>query len=174
MRGSVWLLILFLASGAGGAVPAAGSFVTFTGKVTDEAGKPVGGATVIVNLWAPPRTTRDWNRPPVRHSTTAGAGGAFRLVVPLTGGDWEASLLALKEGHGPGGQAVRFPGSPAGLTLSLTRPGFVAGKVVDRAGRAVAGATVCVQWLWRADSEASLRFEGPGPAAPHDPPGRLR
>src|SRR6266567_673307 len=111
MRGSVWLLILFLASGTGGPVSAAGSFVTFAGKVTDAAGQPAGGATVIVNLWDPPRTTRDWNRSPVRRSTTAGAHGAFRLVVPVAGGDWEASLLALKAGHGPGGEAVRFPGS---------------------------------------------------------------
>src|SRR5437870_11254939 len=126
MRGSVWLLILFLARGAGGPIPVAGSFVTFTGRVIDAAGQPAGGATVIANVWDPPRTTRDWNRPPVRHSTTASANGAFRLVVPLSGEDWEASLLALKEGHGPGGQAVRSPGSPAGLTLSLTRPGYVA------------------------------------------------
>src|SRR5207249_2614491 len=102
------------------------------GKVLDAEGRPVPRATVIINFWNPPRTSRDWNRPPARHRTTAGAGGAFRLVVPVAGGDWAATLIALKEGHGPGGEEIRFPASTQGLTLSLTRPGFVAGTVVDR------------------------------------------
>ncbi len=175
MHGSVWLLVLVLAAGsAWPASAAAGNSISFEGKVIDAAGISVGGATVVVEVWDPPRTSRDANRRPARHSTAAGANGAFRLVVPISSGDWEAALLALKAGHGPGGQEIRSPGQTRGLTLSLTRPGFVAGKVVDRAGRAIPGAVVGVVWSTSPGREGSLRFEGAGPTARTDAQGHFR
>ena len=174
MPGSVWVLMLLLAGGAGPARPAAGPALTVTGTVIDPAGRPAGGATVMINLWSPRRTTRVWNRPPARHQATADARGAFRLDVPLAGDDWEATLLALKKGYGPGGQELHSPGRPRGLTVVLTRPGFVAGQVVDRAGQPIAGAVAGVRWMTRPDWDESLRLMGAGPTATTDARGQFR
>src|SRR5438445_2521403 len=133
-----------------GCVLAAGAFaaprtVTFSGKVMDALGQPAGAARVSVGLSDMPGSAGAGGRAALAQ-TTAAADGSFRLDVPVSGERPSATVIALKDGNGPGGQVVGPEAAATGLALYLTRPGFVAGKVVDRSGQAVAGAGVWALW----------------------------
>jgi hypothetical protein len=120
--------------------------VRVTGRVLDPDGKPVAGATV-----APARTgsgnslTGD-----TRFSEKTAADGTFVMTLPASGAA-EYNLVA----HDGGYQEWRTwangvlppvrttPGQKInGVELRLTRPAVVRGKVVDAAGRPVAGREV--------------------------------
>jgi protocatechuate 3,4-dioxygenase beta subunit len=155
-------------------VAAAPGAVTFSGSVVDAAGRPVGGASVVVQLWDPPRWLRDWYRRPTLHRTEAAGDGSFRLGVPVSGEEWTAAVVVLKAGHGPGGEEINAPGRTTGLRLALTRPSSVAGRVVDRSGQPVAGVQVRVRWAVRLDQDGVLSLEAAGPYAFTDERGRFR
>src|SRR5262249_23783838 len=134
MRGSIGLLLLTIVLCTTRPCGAAKRLVvTFSGTVSDPSGKPAAGAVVVLNMWAPSTTSRDWRRSPERHRVTADARGAFTLEVPLDGDDWEATLLALKPGYGSTGQRLYSPGSTRDLRLILSRSGSIAGRVLDPA-----------------------------------------
>ena len=56
------------------------------------------------------------------------------------------SLTAQCPGFGPAGQAIRVGPEPQQITLTLQRPRTISGRVVDRAGRPIAGATLVAGW----------------------------
>src|SRR5947208_3482168 len=130
--------------------------VTFAGTVRDPGGAPAGGAIVYVSLYefspAPPASGP---RATVRQTQT-GAGGSFRLELPVREPSWSANVVAIRDDCGPGGQRVSSPIDALELELSLTRPSFVAGRVVDLAGHPVAGASVSIQWAAFPSHEAAL------------------
>ena len=56
------------------------------------------------------------------------------------------SLTAQCAGFGPAGQAIRVGAEPVQITLTLERSRTISGRVVDRAGRPIAGATLVAGW----------------------------
>jgi hypothetical protein len=122
------------------------SSVRVTGRVLDPAGKPVGGATV-----APARTgsgnslTGD-----TRFSVVTKADGTFAMTLPASGAA-EYNLVAHDGKYGEwrtwaNGVLPPVKTTPGrvleNVTLRLTRPAVVRGKVVDAKGRPVAGREV--------------------------------
>jgi hypothetical protein len=123
--------------------------VRVTGKVVDPNGKPVGGATV-----APARTgsgnslTGD-----TRFSVETKADGTFVMTLPASGAA-EYNLVAHDGKYGEwrtwaNGVLPPIKTTPGqlieGVTLKLTRPAVVRGKVVDEKGKPVAGREVRAQ-----------------------------
>ncbi len=123
--------------------------VRVTGRVVDPDGKPVGGATV-----APARTgsgnslTGD-----TRFSVKTKPDGTFIMTLPASGaarynlvchdGDYQEWR---KWANGILPPITTTPGQVIdGVTLALTRPGVLRGKVVDAKGRPVAGREVFAQ-----------------------------
>src|SRR5438876_446579 len=143
IRRGVRLLLIGLTGGlalGAGSPPRA---VTFNGRVFDPEGHPAGAATVFVSIYEP-GWIGAWtpNPTPLIRQTRAAVDGSFHLAVSLAG-DWGwATLVALKEGYGPGGIGVVSDAETTGLALALTRPSLVAGRVVDPAGRPIARAKV--------------------------------
>jgi peroxiredoxin len=174
MRPFVLLCIVWLASGLGPSVLAVSRVVTFSGRVLDAHGRPVNGGTVYVRLHDAPPTAGDRNPPPVLHQTAVGPSGSFHLDVPVRQDRWSAEVIAARQGHGPGGQVVGSQSRATGLVLSLTRPSFVAGRVVDRAGQPIAGATVSVTGAFQPDNEVLLLPAEVRPPATSDAQGRFR
>ncbi len=69
--------------------------------------------------------------------------GQFRFgVKPGT----ITSLTAQAPGHGPAGQELRVGVEPQQVTLKLAAPQVLSGRVVDRGGKGVTGASVMVGW----------------------------
>jgi protocatechuate 3,4-dioxygenase beta subunit len=118
------------------------------GTVVDAAGKPVAGATV--GYW------RYEGRPPLpnglelKEQITTSTNGAFEFQVSRA----VALMLARKPGLAPGWTSYLTPRNDLPeQRLVLTTPTVLAGKVVDEAGKAVAGAEVFVS---TATSEITL------------------
>jgi protocatechuate 3,4-dioxygenase beta subunit len=110
----------------------------------DPQGRPAGAARVYVTVSETPGLAGDREPEPAR--TTAAADGSFRLELPALGKRAWATVVAVKDGSGPGGQSLE-PGSKThDLALYLTDPAWIGGQVVDPAGRPVAVARVRVLW----------------------------
>ena len=120
--------------------------VRVTGKVLDPDGKPVGGATV-----APARTgTGNSLTGDTRFSVETKADGTFVMTLPASGAA-EYNLVAHDGKYGEwrtwaNGVLPPVKTTPGqvieNVTLSLTRPAVVRGKVVDADGKPVAGREV--------------------------------
>jgi RNA polymerase sigma factor (sigma-70 family) len=76
-------------------------------------------------------------------SMKADARGRFTLGIKS---GTTTSLTAYSPGFGPTGQAIRVGADPQQLTLTLPRARILGGRVVDRAGRPIAGASLSVGW----------------------------
>jgi protocatechuate 3,4-dioxygenase beta subunit len=153
MARNIFLFVLLLAGSlaAGGdepGPPGTGSThsVHFSGRVVDVRGRPVAGAAVYVSLYDRPVT--DPFAPPRVCRATAGADGSFQLTAPVPEKDWPATVVAVREGQGPGGVEVRSAAGATGLVVRLTTPSFLEGRVVDRAGQPAAGAKVSLAYAY--------------------------
>jgi protocatechuate 3,4-dioxygenase beta subunit len=120
--------------------------VTLKGRVLDPDGKPVAGATVAPALTGSGNSlTGD-----TRFSVSTDADGQFTMLLPASG-DREYNLVA-HDGRlfqwrtWANGVLPTFRTRPGqetgGLTLRLTRPATVRGRVLDPRGRPVAGREV--------------------------------
>ncbi len=107
-----------------------------TGVVSAAGGEPLAGATVVVRAETVAEAMQ-----PLEFLGTSGAGGAYR-VGGLAAGTYEV------EARAGGYKPARVPavavaeGEGAVLDLTLVPGGTIAGRVVDRRGRGVAGAAV--------------------------------
>ncbi len=120
--------------------------VAVRGVVLDPDGKPVAGATVAPALTGSGNSlTGD-----TRFSVPTAADGTFAVVLPASG-EVEYNLVAhdgkYREtrtwANGVGDPGRTVPGQVIeGVTLRLTRPATVRGRVVDEAGRPVAAREV--------------------------------
>ena len=119
--------------------------VKITGQVRDPDGKPVAGATVAPALTGTGNSlTGD-----TRFSVATDAKGHFEMALPASG-EREYNLVAHdgKYGHwrtwanGVHRPFRTKPGERGEAVLSLTRPARVRGRVVDAAGKPVAGREV--------------------------------
>jgi hypothetical protein len=155
------------------------------GRVVDEAGTPVAGATIEVSAGAgdddSPRQT-DPGRFGAAHPTlaelrgegiTTGADGAFTVALPE--GRWAiatshpAHATALSPTIVSDGRT-----SPLDLTLVMEDGRAVSGVVVDRAEQPVAGAEVEIRWSFGSRVERRVRADGTGRFALRGlPPGKL-
>jgi uncharacterized GH25 family protein len=175
MRPSLLLCLVALAHGLTTGALAAARTVTFAGRVVDAGGKPAGGATVYVRFWDTPLTMQAPDLKATVRQTTSAPDGSFRLPVRVSQAEWWVELSAAKQGHGPGGQILASPAPTTGLVIALTRPSFVAGQVVDRAGRRVVGAKLSVRYAQRPNWElARLPPEEMRPPATTDAQGHFR
>ncbi|OWK40442.1 carboxypeptidase regulatory-like domain-containing protein [Fimbriiglobus ruber] len=167
--------------------------VRCAGRVLDPNGKPVAGATVSAVLPGSGNTLTGDTR--FRAETIA--DGTFTLLLPATG----AAEYNLMAHDGPYGTWRTWangvlppikttPGQTVNdLTLNLTRPAVVRGRVVDTKGRPVAGREICSQptdgreshyysptTTTKADGTFELRFVRPAAqqlsAAPFWSPGK--
>ncbi len=105
------------------------------GKVLTPDGRPVPGAEVFYG-----EGRRYGNSiPPIRTDSQ----GRFSMgIKPGT----ITSVTARVAGFGPVGQELRVGGEPKQVTLKLTSPRVLGGRVVDRVGKPIVGATVVVGW----------------------------
>src|SRR5262249_53745656 len=131
---------------------AAQQTVSFAGKVFDTSEQAVAGATVYVAVNGEARPGEPSPKPTIRQAKS-GPDGSFRLTVPVSGENWWGRVAAIKDGHGPGGQYLASVEPTTGLAITLTRPSFAAGQVIDREGRPVAGAKVAVTYASLASYE---------------------
>src|SRR5262249_39164216 len=112
---------------------------------------------------------------PALEQTRAAADGSFHLDVPVHSERWWGRVAAAKQGSAPGGLEVRPETNTAALLLSLTPPSYVAGRVVDGAGRPVPGARVVVEEGYGpALREGFLTPEEARPSGKTDAQGRFR
>ncbi len=120
------------------------------GRVLDEGGKPLGGATVRLY-----RRDGRWGAPdPLVESVQAAPDGGFRLAAtplppgpPVRWGMPELVLIADHPGHAVGWRTLpRGPSWRGEVRLSRDRAGRTI-TVVDEAGRPLAGASVFVTSL---------------------------
>ena len=101
---------------------------TLAGAVRDDGGRPVKGATV--------RAVGDtsWNAPPTERTDER---GEFELAVFPAG---EYTVVAREGGRAPGiASVVVEPGGEATVALTVSDGGYVTGRIVDAAGRPLAG-----------------------------------
>jgi RNA polymerase sigma factor (sigma-70 family) len=73
----------------------------------------------------------------------ADAHGRFTLGIKR---GTVTSITARSPGFGPAGQTIRGAAEPQQITLSLPAGRKIGGRVVDRAGRPIAGASLSVGW----------------------------
>lgn len=121
------------------------------GRVVDEEGRPIVGAEVTMTSEGPSRLDR----------VRTDASGEFRYPVES---DRAAYFLAEFEGMGTGGMAPRPMTPDAEMVLPdlvLRRGAEVAGVVVDRTGRPIAGVPVHATSLSRTDGDEIERIEAP-------------
>ncbi len=120
--------------------------VRLSGRVLDPEGRPVAGATVAPALSGTGNSiTGD-----ARYSVPTDAEGSFELWLPSSG-TTSYNLIAhdgkyrtwRRWSNATGDRLETRPGQHVGdIELRLTRPGAVRGRVVDAAGRPVAGRNV--------------------------------
>jgi hypothetical protein len=116
-----------------------------TGRVLDGLGRPVAGAEV--------RTAPDNPRRALAPGPAAAVTGPDgRFAVPLAGGAPFFTLLVDAPRFAPAWQAAARPGSD--VTITLERPGTLAGTARDRDGRPLGGARL--RWL---GLRGTTRFE---------------
>ncbi|QEH35976.1 ECF RNA polymerase sigma factor SigE [Aquisphaera giovannonii] len=133
-------------------VPYDGS-IEVKGRVVDPDGKAVGGADVRAS----------WGYLDTQPILVARAGADGRFVVNApwprahraTGAALPLTLAASASGFGPGWVRVEVrPGAPGMPELRLVRDGPpIEGRIVNRAGWPVAGATVKVETIWYGANE---------------------
>lgn len=152
--------------------------IDVTGKVADEAGEGVAGATVSVRLGLAGAGAPE----PV---TKSGADGRFTLSVPSHAGTY-VEVTARKEGLGSSSANVQLkastaaPGAPPGgggeVVLTLGKASSVAGTVLDADGRPAADAVVVYANTAgsRGMGEVSARTDAEGRFALDLPPGMSR
>ena len=101
---------------------------TLAGAVRDNGGRPMKGATV--------RAVGDtsWNAPPTERTDER---GEFELAGFPAG---EYTVVAREGGRAPGiASVVVEPGGEAAVSLTVSDGGYVTGRIVDAAGRPLAG-----------------------------------
>ncbi len=133
------------------------------GSVVDPSGQPVANA----NVWLT-GGTYTYNEPPrLLASVRADAAGRFRLAYPRRGVfDRMAEVLA-RDAQGRVGwrEYIRPEQADKPFTIKLVEVADRAGRVVDGAGRPVAGARLTPQWLTGKPEGAS---SGPSLELPDD------
>jgi thiol-disulfide isomerase/thioredoxin len=141
---------------AGKAAMALGHGIELSGRVVDEPGKPIGGASITRN--------REWRNPAAELTTDT--NGQFK-IINLKPGEMYLTI-----------QAKGFAGQTRLLTLSSAMPELkiemapgkvFAGKVVDAAGKPISGATVQMdrlelgpmeyEWSVQTDSEGHYSWD---------------
>lgn len=103
---------------------------TFTGIVSDAAGRPVRAELVFLPTGADPRVVG-----------RTGAKGEFSVVLPPTPGGKIGHLIVSAAGYSVAGRTV-WRDLPADLRFVLAKEHVVRGRVIDLQGKPVAGATV--------------------------------
>ncbi len=131
-----------------------------SGRVVDEAGKPVAGARVVPTRATEPFPVVD----PRRDGVATKPDGSFELPI-LSAGTWR--LTATRASYAPATSApLVLDGThpKLGVALVLTAGATLAGKVVDSSGAPIASATVRVvvhgNVFWRARRQALTARDG--------------
>jgi RNA polymerase sigma factor (sigma-70 family) len=157
--------------------------LTASGRVVDQAGRPIAGATVFVREWSTWRTGWESDEqtaalmrgeliPDVLATTRTDADGRFRIEGvaapafphrPEAGKSafpWDVVVLA--EGHGVVHEHLTAVNQKRPLTLTLPSERPVVGRIVEPGGKPIAGATVRVNGVGRIgeDDEHGQKTEG--------------
>ncbi len=125
-----------------------GESIVYRGRVVNPDGKPFAGARLYLSYYRHSGTDRPQ---PVR--ATSDLEGRFRFAVRTDEFDqpqlamWrDVRVVAIAEGHAPGGSDSLEPDVNHELTVRLARDDVpVVGRLVDLEGRPVAGGTVHVE-----------------------------
>jgi RNA polymerase sigma factor (sigma-70 family) len=125
--------------------------MTVTGRVVDDADKPLAGAAVAVlgRAISPYRIAHRSMWPKALGQGKTDGDGRFRLTVPRTSkeGFWDVNVLAGLAGHGLG--QVRFDPDTKqpDVKIVLPKEQILRGRLVDLQGKAAAGVQVHVVHL---------------------------
>jgi RNA polymerase sigma factor (sigma-70 family) len=132
------------------------------GTVLDPDGRPVPDATVVYGDGILTMANRI---PPVK------ADSHGRFTLGITPGAISV-LTARRAGFGPVQQTIRVATEPQRVTLRLQPPRTLGGRVVDRAGRPIARATLTVRsWRGSGSLEQEVTTDSNGRFLLHDAPG---
>jgi RNA polymerase sigma factor (sigma-70 family) len=140
-----------------------------TGVVRGPDGEPVPGAAVVVTARRPYGPGERGLRDAVLATGTADAAGRFAVPVPDDFDTWFADRVVTVRASAPGLAPVTAPARPAGGSVELRMAaGFpLRGRLVDPAGRPVAGAAVEVIRVGGAVAEPVIGGRGnPAPGWP--------
>ncbi len=127
---------------------------SISGRVVDEAGKPIAGVNVA--------TAAMWDLPGSGHKTETDAKGAFTVAALAAG---THTLVATDGEHAPARSAsISVESKPVdGVEIVMQRGGRIAGRVLDHAKVPVASATVRVsgdgQQMWLISSRQTSTDE---------------
>jgi beta-lactamase regulating signal transducer with metallopeptidase domain/protocatechuate 3,4-dioxygenase beta subunit/5-hydroxyisourate hydrolase-like protein (transthyretin family) len=133
-----------------------------TGRVLDESGRPVAGATLnAVRVYVAAREPRLRSSYRPIAETKSDADGAFELAfegldVGVDKKDQRWQLVASAEGYGPAWTDSNHLYNKSSVTLQLPRDEPIRGRIVDLGGAPVAGVRVQVDELRPAKSQQEL------------------
>ena len=113
-----------------------------TGTITDDAGNPVTGATVVIDG---ERRAKDAPDAEFKTSTTTGQDGTYKFAsVPA--GEFSVSVVPTNARSGKPKEVTVRPNRPSTADIQLTRaPGNLEGVVTNDAGESVKDATVILK-----------------------------
>jgi hypothetical protein len=142
-----------MGAGAGEAnTPIGGSFVvpislspaaSYSGRVIDEAGKPVNGA--LVRLWTDLDTNRQDDEPP-SELAIADSDGRWQIAAPASARN--VTLMAIAPRYGPALLEIDATANSKPLEVRLTKPHTIHIRVVDDEGKPITGVQVACHF-WR-------------------------
>lgn len=126
---------------------------TVTGKVIDPDGKPLQADLLV--FWNRGWEGRYWSTGKTEALGKTAADGKFKVTVPLS--ERGVYLVAKVDGFGLAFAAIMAK-SPDDVTLKLVKDVPVKGRVVDGAGKPIAGATVQLETVETFDGGSAQAF----------------
>ncbi len=133
------------------------------GRVVDDLGRVVEGAEVEVRAWS----GKDFDVKTTTLQTASRVDGAFEVIVDRDRASDGFGLATSKDGHVEGWRAVKAAeyDETQGADVTAERARAVTGRILDGAGKPIAGTTVQLWYgaetTWPSEPDAQGRFRTP-------------
>lgn len=127
--------------------------ITFSGKVVDDANRPIAGTKVMLYQFTPEIGTQELSKPVTEEQVTKADGGFSFSAEALTDNQYRyALLIARKDGYAVGWDNWQMREDKT-TTLPMGKPYTLSGVVVDEANKPVAGAEVRISVMFAGDPQ---------------------